>query len=278
MVPEFDPENERVKQPSSLGELMNKEHAITGNVWADFSLAIPPTKLPKKLCRATHHLTKTTENLRQTDVGNVYVALYNCEPTSIPYGEIFVEYDVTLMNPNYSGRGVKIHQQVAETYQSTTGHAALMGQIQQPGLVYPSGVPQYTGIENSTLGVMTQFTEGIGQMAALDVDATRFIFEEAFEGMMHYRGSGHTGSMNSASVPVAAHLHAPFTYTDQPDNLAQVTNVQTTKTGGTGADWQAVWNIVAKAGEMIDYFWDGPGTVDLEDSAVTFVESGGFLV
>jgi hypothetical protein len=57
MVPEFDPHNERVKEPSSLTELMNKQHAVTGNVWSNFSLTIPGAKMPKKLCRATHNIT-----------------------------------------------------------------------------------------------------------------------------------------------------------------------------------------------------------------------------
>jgi len=269
IVPEFDPHNSSVTTPSSLSELLNKQYATSGNVWSNFQLSVPSNKFQKKLVRAQHHTTHSSEHLRQTDACIIYVALYNVTDLSTPFGEIFVEYDVTLMEPNYTGTSVKSHVHSVPS----TAFTVLAGEYAPlMGTVAAVNDPAHLGDDNSTLGVLTHTHNGVGTIGGNNVDATRLTFQEPFNGLVHFRCTNHTGSMVSSAKPANSQEHATFAYTTTPDNLAQIEELHNIGTGGAGADWAATWKVIAKAGEIVDFFWDQTGNLAFSEAVLTLAE------
>ena len=49
-------------------------------------------------------------------------------------------------------------------------------------------------------------------------------------------------------------------------------------TGGSGADFSTMWKIAAKAGDVLDMYWDGAGTFTFGDVLLTMAEFGSLLV
>lgn len=270
MSPEFDPHNAGV-EATTLNVLLNKQSAITGNVWADFGVTLPKTNLAKKLVRAQHIHSRTREHLRQTDVGHLYVGLYNVDSAqSLPYGELFVEYDVILTVPNQTGKNVKssIVQYGVDSPEQVTGSGPIGDYLPLFGDMHNQYEPTYQGGDNNTLGFRVHRENGIGSYGAGSADASRFTFSEPFEGLVHFHCKNHSGSMPASSNPTIAHLDSGFSYTQQPNNLARVEEKVNVGTGGSGADWSTLWSIVAKAGDIFDVFWDQSGTLIMDEAAL----------
>ena len=270
MSPEFDPHNAGV-EATTLNVLLNKQSAITGNVWADFGVTLPKTNLAKKLVRAQHIHSRTREHLRQPDVGHLYVGLYNVDSAqSLPYGELFVEYDVILTVPNQTGKNVKssIVQYGVDSPEQVTGSGPIGDYLPLFGDMHNQYEPTYQGGDNNTLGFRVHRENGIGSYGAGSADASRFTFSEPFEGLVHFHCKNHSGSMPASSNPTIAHLDSGFSYTQQPNNLARVEEKVNVGTGGSGADWSTLWSIVAKAGDIFDVFWDQSGTLIMDEAAL----------
>jgi hypothetical protein len=278
MSPEFDPHNERNTPPTSLPEFLNKQSAVTGNVWSQFSLTIPKTKMGKKLVRPEHALSVDTAHLRQTDVGQIYVALYNVETTqSIPYGELFVEYDVMLTTPNQSANTVKYFtHHVPQAVQSHTGfkRGALMGNGGVDGL--PAIDPEFSGI--GTIGVTHQHNSEGMSYSGQSCNFSRYEFTEPFSGQMTIGANEHSGSMPSSATPLFAHEQA-VTYSPafEPTSTPTTTQSHLVNSGSTGANTLGVWNVLAAAGDMLDIFWSDSGEWGFEDIMMTLAEVGEFL-
>lgn len=282
LCPEFDPHSARTYAPTDLNELLNKQHATTGNVWSDFNLSIPKSKMPKKHVRAEHSATHTPEHLRQTDIGQLFVALYNVDSAHpYPYGELFVDYDITLTIPNQSKAGVKFHQ-----YRSTGVNGIAIGTERLPLLgnvtenhetpLYHGGHP--TSSVSGTAGIKYHYEPNIGANATNVVDSTRFTFEEPFEGLMTLYAENHSGSMPVSSPIRTPDTDAGFTYSTPVPNRAHSEEVSAVTTGGAGADFSYLWKIVAKAGDILDVYWDGSGTFTFGDVLLTMAEFGAALL
>ena len=278
LSPEFDPHNERTSPPVLLSDFLNKQHAATGNVWSEFTLNIPKGKLGKKLVRPEHALSVSTSHLRQTDVGQIYVALYNVESSqSIPYGELFVDYDVLLTIPNQSSNTVKHFHYAAENpSQSHTGfrNGALFGNDGNEAKRITD--PDFLGV--GTVGVSHQFIPGVGLAGGTICDCTRMTFNEPFKGIMNIAANTHSGSMPSSAVPEFGH-DGGLSYNAEyiPSSTPQTSVSHLVNKGGTGADTLGLWNIVAKAGDVLDIFWDTAGTWGFNDIMLTIAEMGELL-
>lgn len=282
MAPEFDPHSARAYAPNQLSELLNKQHSVTGNVWSNFELNIPSNKMPKKHVRAEHSSTHDPEHLRQTDIGQVFVALYNVDSNHpYPYGEVFVDYDVTLTIPNQSKAGMKFHQ-----YRSTGVQGIPIGAERLPllgNVTEGHEEPMYHGGHASsqvsgTAGIKYHYAPGIGSNATNVVDATRLTFEEPFEGLLTAYLENHAGSMPVSSLIKTPDTDPGFTYTTQPTGQAQSQQISAVTTGGSGADFSYLWKIAAKAGDILDLYWDGSGTFTFSDVLLTAAEFGAVLL
>jgi hypothetical protein len=280
LSPEFDPHNERTTPPSTLSDFLNKQHAVTGNVWSQFALTIPKNKLGKKLVRPEHALSVSTSHLRQTDVGQIYVALYNVESSqSIPYGELFVEYDVMLTIPNQSNNTIKHYQyHVQNPEQAHLGfrRGALFGN--DGNAAKTTDEPSFVG--KGTVGVSHQYIQGVGLVGGQQCDCTRFQFNEPFKGTMTIGANEHIGSMPSTAIPTVGHDPVSGIVYDSefdPQSVPQTTESHIVNTGGTGADMLGIWNIVAAAGDVLDLFWSESGTWGFNDIMMTLSEVGELL-
>jgi len=282
LVPEFDPHGYRTTPPTSLQHLLNKEHATTGNVWSDFTMSIPSDKLSKKHVRAEHSVTHTPEHLRQTDIGQLYIALYNVEVNQpYPYGELFIEYDVTLTIPNQSNSNMKYY-----AYQATLPACGSSGTDRRPLLgdqhvthTEPVFEAQHINATASgTLGI-THYDPGIvGLTSGNNVNPTRFTFQEPFEGLVSFSADVHSGSMPSNALVYSTQTDPNFVYSSSPGNLARVEEITTLATGGTGGSYSYLWNVAAKAGDVLDLFFDGAGTWTFDELIMTMAEFGLGLV
>lgn len=278
MSPEFDPHNERTTPPSRLSDFLNKQHATTGNVWSQFNLTIPKNKLGKKLVRSEHSLSVSTSHLRQTDVGNLYIALYNVESTqSIPYGELFVEYDVALTIPNQTNTTKHFQLHAPSPSQDHPGirRGALLGN--DGDATKSTTEEEFLG--KGSLGVTHQYISGAGTVAGTGCDCTRFTFNEPFKGTLNIAANEHSGAMPSSAIPRFGHEFGGISYTagKEPDSVPTTSDAHIVNTGGTGADLLGLWNIVAKAGDMLDVFWSDNGTWGYEDILVSLAEVGELL-
>lgn len=285
LTPEYDPHNHKLGAPLSLAEMLNKEGAVKGNVWTDTTLMVPKKRSGlQKLVRPEHHLTRTSEHLRQTELGHLYVALYNIGNADIvgAYGDLYVEYDVTLRSPNFTNKSVKTHViTTPETYMFSNGGQLppLLGDERSPpvGLVIGDDFDYY-GHPNSTLGV-TCCNQTVGNIPLTgDVNATRLRFEEPFHGKLTYTLTNHLGSMNSSAEPKVTSELSNFTYFpgSEPEKAARFAKQPSSKSGGTGADWTWVWDVVAAAGDVLDLSFDSPGNLiaDLSELTLTDVAFG----
>lgn len=280
LSPEFDPHNERTTPPSSLSDFLNKQHAVTGNVWSQFSLQIPKNKTGKKLVRPEHALSVSTSHLRQTDVGQIYVALYNVEASqSIPYGELFVEYDVMLTIPNQSNNTVKhYHHHLSYPAETHLGYrkGALFGNDDNQDK--QTDEPQFVG--TGTVGVSHQFVSAAGTAGGQLCDCTRFRFNEPFKGTLTIGANEHNGTMPSTAIPVMGHDPVNgIAYNPQyePKSTPTTTQSHLVNTGGVGGDMLGIWNVVAAAGDVLDLFWSESGNWDFKDIMVGLAEVGELL-
>lgn len=278
MSPEFDPHNERSSPPASLSEFLNKQHATTGNVWSQFSLTIPKNKMGKKLVRSEHSISVSTSHLRQTDLGQIYIALYNVETTqSIPYGELFVEYDVALTIPNQTNsiKYYKVHAQTPSQDHDGIMKGALLGN--DGDKAQTTSNEEFIG--SGSLGISHQHLVGAGTYGGVGCDCTRFKFNEPFKGQLNIAASGHSGTMDSGSVPVFGHGAGGIAYLpdNEPASTPDTTVAHIVNTGGVAGDMLGLWNVVAKAGDILDVLWDGNGTWGFNDILVTLAEVGELL-
>jgi len=280
MSPEFDPHNERTSPPSMLSDFLNKQHAVTGNVWSEFALNIPKNKLGKKLVRPEHSLSVSTSHLRQTDVGQIYVALYNVESSqSIPYGELFVEYDILLTIPNQSSNTVKhFHYRTESPSQAHTGfrNGALFGNEGNAAKAITD--PEFLGI--GTVGVSHEYIPGVGLQNGTACDCTRMTFNEPFKGVMNIAANTHSGAMPSSAVPQFGHHPTDGIDYDaeyKPASTPETTVSHLVNSGGSGGSSLGLWNIVANAGDILDIFWDTPGTWGFDDIMLGLAEVGELL-
>jgi hypothetical protein len=280
LSPEFDPHNERTTPPTTLSDFLNKQHAVTGNVWSEFQLSIPKNKLGKKLVRPEHTLSVSTSHLRQTDVGQIYVALYNVESTqSIPYGELFVEYDVMLTIPNQSNNTVKHYQyHLPNPEQDHLGFnkGALFGN--DGNAAKRTDEPQFVG--KGTIGVSHQYIQGAGLSGGQTADCSRFVFNEPFRGTLTIGCNQHSGAMPSSALPTMGHDPVNgITYDPdyEPKSVPKTSESHIVNTGGTGADILGLWNIVSAAGDVLDMFWSDAGTWGFNDIMMGLAEVGELL-
>lgn len=284
LTPEYDPHNNKLGPPLSLAEMLNKEGAVKGNVWTDTALLVPKKRLGmQKLVRPEHHLTRSSEHLRQTDLGHLYVALYNIGNADVvgAYGDLYVEYDISLKSPNFTNKSIKTH--VITSINTNVGiggqHPPLIGDQQNPPVGTAIGEEfDYYGHPSSTLGV-TCCNQKVGNIPATgDVNATRLRFEEPFHGKLTYSYDNHLGSMVSSAEPVPTSTLSNFTYFagSEPEKAARVVEQPSTKSGGVGADWTWVWDVVAAAGDVLDLSFDNPGNLvgSLSELTLTDVAFG----
>lgn len=280
MSPEFDPHG-LTTPPVELSQLLNKEHTVTGNVWSDFHLTIPKSKMPKKHVRCEHSDTHTKSHLRQTDIGHLYIGLYNIDGAHpYPYGEIFVDYDIVLTGPNQTRSSIKYHQlrstNISATAPPGSARLPLLGNVYE-NHEDPSYLPTHSLSETQvegTLGLKYHKEDNIGLNASSVVDATRFTFSEPFDGVLTTYMGTHSGSMPVSSPIKTTRTDPGFTYTTTTPNLAEVSEISSVTTGGSGASFSNMWKIIAKAGDVIDMYWDGSGTFAFEDVLLTLAEFG----
>jgi len=281
LSPEFDPHNQRTTPPSKLSDFLNKQHAVTGNVWSEFDLTIPKQKLSKKLVRPEHSVSVNPEHLRQTDVGQVYIALYNVESSqSIPYGELFIEYDVLLTIPNQNSNSVKYHKLHAPNVEHArlgVTYGAVLGNEGNAAKVTEE--PSFQG--DGSLGITHQYIRDVGTRSVNTCDCTRITFNEPFSGQMVAAVNQHGGAMpSSARISEASDpTYTAITYDPdyEPASTARMEEVHYGNTGGTAADAIGLWNIVAAAGDVIDLLWSGAGDWTYNDVLLTMTEVGELL-
>jgi hypothetical protein len=281
MTPEFDPHNHKLGAPASLTEMLNKEGAAKGNVWSDCQLTIQTSRLrEKKLVRSEHHTTRTSEHLRQTELGQVYIALYNIGEADVTgaYGDLYIEYDVTLKSPNYMNKSIKTHYFEGRYVDEGLGgrYPPILGGTDDntpTGNKLLTDEYQYLGHDESTLGVSLS-NQTVGTGLGGSVEASRVRFEEPFHGQMTYHCTNHLGSMNSASDPVLTTEIPGMVYTPgyEPEIKARAIPRHGSKSGGTGADWTYVWDVIASAGAVLDLSFNGLGTLIAGESNLTLTD------
>jgi hypothetical protein len=273
MTPEYDPANFTETAPSSLATLLNKEGSVTGNVWMDFSMNMNHKKMNEEYyCRPHHRVTKTAEHLRQTDMANVYIALYNITTANdLPYGEIFVEYDVVLSTPNLIR-----HNKSATISNPSAAHPGGLGDYAPALGVLGGAQPQYLATDDSTLAVRTQYI-GDGHPLQItdgpnDVHANRFIFEEPFHGLATYRVENATGTGHAAGNEIIVN---DSTWTRAAGDIAQwaTTNLLHYAFDATDLDGIGLIEVNALAGDVMDIVSSVQNGVIAADLAeITFTE------
>jgi len=277
LSPEFDPHNGRQQPPTILSEFLNKQHAVTGNVWSTVTLSIPRNKMTKKLLRPEHSISVSTEHLRQTDAGQVYVALYNVESTqSIPYGEIFIEYDVSLTIPNQTRNTVKYYREhTQDILHSKIGlnRGALLGNDGDQNHVDGTS---FAG--SGTLGLEHEFINNPGLFQSGPISCDRYTFKEPFRGQLTICCNGHGGDMATEALP----KYDGIAYHDEyiPSGIADIGEVHSISTGpitGLASKMNSVYNVIAKAGDVMDWFWDETGDFTFDDILMVVTEVGELL-
>jgi len=184
---------------------------------------------------------------------------------------------VTLRSPNFTNKSVKTH--VISSIQTNVGIGGqlppLIGDQQLP----PTGTAigeefDYYGHPNSTLGV-TCCNQKVGNIPLTgDVNATRLRFEEPFHGKLAYTLEGHVGSMVSSAEPKLTSSLTNFSYFpgSEPEKAARAIEQPSTKSGGTGADWTWIWDVVAAAGDVLDLSFNNPGNIVAQLSELTLTD------
>lgn len=282
LTPEFDPHGDKTGPPLSLAEMLNKEGAVKGNVWTNCNMSIPSKHMgKKKFVRAGHKVTLSAEHLRQTDLATLYVSLYNIVDIEIlgAYGELFVEYDVTLSTPNFQFQNVK-----SLVTQPTVIN--LMGDVSQHAPIYmsedwtPGEGPQYLGGEHSTLGLRHDVV-AVGTTGGAEIESTRIYFDEPFHGKMIWVMDDHSGGLANgipvSALPKAVHELPDLVYHDgyEPASLARQLRTHTHSTASPinpSWDLSGTWDIVAKAGDVLDFAFDAIGLVQAGRASMTFTD------
>lgn len=284
ITPEFDPHGDKQGPPLSLAEMLNKEATVKGNVWTNCSMTVPNKHTgTKRYVRSLHRTTLSAEHLRQTDLATLYVSLYNIGDADVTgaYGDLFVEYDVTLSTPNSQFQGVK-SLVVQPRSQSLLGSIGAHPPIYQPlnHIVDQTGA-QYLGGDHSTLGVRHDVIT-VGQSNGADVEATRIHFDEPFHGRMIWHARDHDANLPSG-IPAGTkaglvHEFPLLTYNVglEPPSLARAKEVfnHASSAGVVVPEWDfaAVWDIIAKAGDVLDFAYDAIGLVAPGESELSLTD------
>lgn len=282
ITPEFDPHGDKLGPPLSLAEMLNKEGTVKGNVWTNCTMMVPQKHTgSKRFVRAQHPVTLTAEHLRQTDLATLYVSLYNIGDADIvgAYGDLFVEYDITLSTPNSLFQNVKAI--TVGDPQTLTGGATTHAPIYTPP-AHQTGItgPQYYGGQYSTAGIRHDVVN-VGTSAGNNVRCTRLHFDEPFHGKMIWNASNHPQSAPS-SIPETArpglvHEFPSLVYNAgaEPGSLARATEVfnhSDARTINASWDFAAMWDIVAKAGDVLDFAFDAVGVFAALDGEMTLTD------
>lgn len=288
LTPEFDPHGDKLGPPLSLAEMLNKEGTVKGNVWTNCTMLVPQKHTgSKKFVRAQNKTTLSAEHLRQTDLATLYVSLYNIGDADIvgAYGDLFVEYDITLSTPNSQFQTVKAI--TSGDHQSLVGGISSHAPIYAPaGHITDSGAAYYGG-QHSTAGVRHDVLN-VGTSAGNDVIATRVHFDEPFHGKMIWHAEEHPQTLANGipanARPGLVHEFPTLVYNAgvEPGSLAraaEVFNHSDANMLNTSWDFAAMWDIVAKAGDVLDFAFDslglfaaGEGEMTLTDMAMGMLD------
>jgi hypothetical protein len=283
ITPEYDPHGDKLGPPLSLAEMLNKEGTVKGNVWTNCSMNVPKKHTgTRRYVRAHHKTTLNSEHLRQTDLATLYVSLYNIGDADVTgaYGDLFVEYDITLSTPNSQSQSVK-------SLITTVGPQGLVGTIGGHAPIYSpsahqSGVtgPTYYGGTHSTAGIRHDVLP-VATTAGNAVTATRMHFDEPFHGKMIWRLDRHDGNVPSGipqtARPGLVHEFPLLTYNagKEPASLARATeSFSHSSASAATSDWDfsAVWDIIAKAGDVLDFAFDTVGLIAADGGELTFTD------
>lgn len=286
IVPEYDPHNFMERgSPENLPMLLNKVDALKANVWTNNSMTFKRNLGTKKLVRSSHHTTHNAEHLRQTEVAVLYVALYSTDNTiDYSFGDLFVEYDISLMTPNYAQRSPKcLHggfatPAVATGYGVAGAHQPLLP-ISQFGEADLENGPKYNGHDKSTAGVLMENIK-VGTAAGNDVYATRFHFKEPFYGHLITHANTVTGASDS-SFPINVTDVAGFAYDAglEPQSAPTYTNRLAIHDSVAPKQTSTTYDINAAAGDVFDMCIAAAGTWLAEEAWVWLTDlAAGLLV
>jgi hypothetical protein len=219
--------------------------------------------------------------LRQTDLGQIYIALYNIGEADVTgaYGDLYVEYDVTLKSPNYMNKSIKSHRYEGKyVLEGQTGRfPPLLGGTADGTPTGPSKLTtnfENHGHEHSTLGVSIT-NQTIGTSTGIPLEASRIRFEEPFHGKVIYYCKNHLGTMDPGSAPIlSSDIPNGLIYGEgyEPQIKARAIKDSGAKPGGTGRDWNWVWDVVAAAGAVLDLSFNGTGTLAADVTTLTLTD------
>jgi len=257
---EYDPAN---PLPISLAEFLNKPSSVKGQVASYVSLRCKFQQKEMHL-RHRHALTHDESEIRHADAGIIYCILYNIGSiVDFDYGELKISYDIVLSRPTLTTTTVKSHMAMNNAISYNAGATVF-----HPALGNVSDDKEYFGVSGSTLGVQTSHNKDLTN-GGFPVESTRLHFEEPFTGRLHF----HTGSLTGSGFVTPPGLVEPDVLvkpaTDQTVNA--ITSV--VKTFGDIANGVSViWNIVAKAGDVIDLALDQVGAYVADGATLELAE------
>jgi len=272
--PSYDPDDLDT-QPLTIAELMTREGAVKGNVWENFSMKLKPMSQPK-LVRSKALTAVSGEHLRQTDHALVYCALYNIQDNAETnaYGDITVTYDITLTDPCGSRNQAKCHriQAPSQNFGASIRH--------DPVFIYTQHKTDHVNEEDETKAFYNHHAENVGHpgstlavrchtgivgkaAGAVDVVANRFVFDEPFTGLLTVNGKHDPITPISDRAPLPEILRqgmelatGTFGYLTAKRPLTQAASAITGYSIVDNSKFTRMWNIVAKAGDVLDMTMD----------------------
>jgi len=255
--PEFDPRDDSTITNETLATYLNRRYAVKTQVAKAVSTQFDLGYKGKMYVRATHKASHDHASLRHYDAGHVDCFLYNVLSTDPEdYGEIKVEYDISLSTPNLSFSNAKSHH--SKVANVTTGTVAVHG-CPFDSEITNSTVPTYHG--DGTLGVTTSYrgtTSGITALATGDAcRSNRLHFEEPFQGTLTL----HTDTMGGGiATPPKLFLDDEIVI---PGTLPRAEWDLVKAAGDIANGVLVVYNVIAKAGDVMDMVWDTLGVADV---------------
>jgi len=283
--------------PSRRNQLFNAESCVRGAVYDAMNMDLKKYHLTKELhVRALHHGLVDANELRLSDVG-YFVAVVMNTNTDIQFGDLFIEYDVTLRGPKVGDDHAK------SAWMEFTGDSTASG-------FSPFALTPYNGTtsmelriapENhmnpkSTLKIDVSHDGTVGHEAYIynstitkvPTDCTRLRFREPFSGTMTIHCDPMEFGENSSIDVGVNHVDVP------PGDLAvrastlPIGNVQQVP-GNTGHT-QYSYAVNANGGDVIDLIgrsitgvasWAGKIAVAFNQASPALMESAeilGFMI
>jgi len=279
--------------PSRRNQLFNAESCVRGAVYDSMTMDLKKYHLTKELhVRALHHGLVDANELRLSDVG-YFVAVVMNTNTDIQFGDLFIEYDITLRGPKVGDDHAK------SAWMEFTGDGTSMG-------FAPFALTPYNNTANSeltvdpgnhmnpksTLKVDISHDGTTGHRAYVynstindnDTHCTRLRFREPFSGVMTLHCDPDNFGENSSIDIGVNHVTRPSTDVAVRASTEPIGNIQQ-QSGQTGHT-QFSYAVNANGGDVIDLIgrsltgigsWAGKIAVAFNQASPALMESAEIL-